>query len=119
MELTMRFQMTVSLCAAALMPYYVAAAPRQPLPAQTAYKATNHAADLGAVQAVVDFCSKIDPKDGKRFEQQGNKVLPPMSEDRIEAARKTGDYKQAYATIQSVLKGLASADASRDCAAIL
>ena len=102
----MRFRYTVSLCAAALIPHFASA--RTP---------TAIAQEIGVVDAVVDFCSKVDPTDKDQFERKGKQVLPKMSEDSLERARRSADYHAAYVSMQSVLQGLSKPDAVRDCAA--
>ncbi|HWJ35192.1 MAG TPA: hypothetical protein VNR70_07995 [Steroidobacteraceae bacterium] len=71
------------------------------------------------VQAVVDFCSKVYPKDKGQFERKGKQALPKMSEERVEAARRKADYHAAYGFMESVLQGLSTPDAAHNCSAIL
>jgi hypothetical protein len=72
---------------------------------------------LGAVQAAIDFCTKIDSDDVKRLERAALAVLPDMTEARVAAARHSTEFQQAYQIIDSVLKGLATSDGVRLCAA--
>jgi hypothetical protein len=74
-------------------------------------------AQLGAVQAAIDFCTKIDSKDVKQIKLQAVSVLPDMTEARVAAARHTTEFKQTYQLIDSVLKALSAADAARLCVA--
>jgi hypothetical protein len=71
---------------------------------------------LGAVQAAVDFCSKVDSKDEEWIERQARLILPDMTKARVAAARRTAEFQQAYRLIDSVLKGLLSPDAAHLCA---
>jgi hypothetical protein len=71
---------------------------------------------LAAVQAAVDFCTKVDDKDAGRIERAARTVLPDMTAARVAAARKKPEFQPTYQTIESVLKGLVAADAVRLCA---
>jgi hypothetical protein len=72
---------------------------------------------LGAVQAAVDFCTKVDSKDVKQIKREAISLLPDMTEARVNAARHDPEFQKAYQTIDSVLKGLAASDAVRLCVA--
>jgi hypothetical protein len=72
--------------------------------------------ELGAVQAVVDFCSKADPKDQERIERQAKLILPDMTKARVAAARHSAKFQQAYQVVDSVLKGIALPEADHLCA---
>jgi hypothetical protein len=71
---------------------------------------------VGAVQAAVEFCSKVDSKDEEWIERQARLILPDMTKARLAAARRTADFQQAYRVIESVLKGLPLPDAVHLCA---
>jgi hypothetical protein len=103
----MRFRHTALMCAAALIPTFAYAAP------------PSSAAEIGAVEAVVNFCSIIDPSLEKQFQRQARLTLPSMSDDGLEDVRHTAAYRQAYKLVESVLKELPLADASHDCAALI
>ena len=72
---------------------------------------------LGAVQAAVDFCTKVDSKDVKRIKREARSLLPDMTEARVDAARHHPEFQKAYQTIESVLKGLAKSEAVHLCVA--
>jgi hypothetical protein len=103
----MRIRHTIFWCAVALTPSLVFAGVPQ------------DAQQLGAVQAVVDFCSRVDPRHDKQFEQQARRALPNIRDDDLDRARHNPAYQQTYQIVASVLKGLSLQDAARDCAAIL
>jgi hypothetical protein len=71
---------------------------------------------LAAVQAAVDFCTKMDSKDAGRIERAARTVLPDMTAARVAAARKKPEFHPTYHTIGSVLEGLVASDAVRLCA---
>jgi hypothetical protein len=103
----MRFRHTALLCAAALIPALASAGP------------ASNAAEFGAVEAVVDFCSRVDPSLEKQFQRQAKLTLPKMTDDGLEDVRHTSQYRQAYQLVESVLKQLSLTDAARDCAALI
>jgi hypothetical protein len=72
---------------------------------------------LGAVQAAIDFCTKLDANDHARIEKQAKLVLPDMTEARVAKARNNPEFKKAYQTIQWVFNEFAVTDAARLCAA--
>jgi hypothetical protein len=82
-------------------------------------EAPKDAQRLGIAQAIVDFCSRVDPEHKHRFEQQVRKVLGRVSEDRFEDARHTSVYQQAYSLIGSLLSEYSSSDALQACKDIL
>jgi hypothetical protein len=72
---------------------------------------------LGAVQAALDFCSKVDSKDIKEIEKAAKSLLPDMTDARVAADRNKPEFQKAYQSIAAVLKGILPADAERLCAA--
>ena len=72
---------------------------------------------IGAAQAVITFCAKVDPKDSKELEKAAKTLLPDMTDARVAAGRDKPEFQKAYQSIESVLKGIVPADAERLCAA--
>jgi hypothetical protein len=72
---------------------------------------------IGAAQAVLAFCSKVDSKDIKGIETAAKTLLPDMTDARVAAGRNKPEFQKAYQSIDSVLKGIVPADAERLCAA--
>jgi hypothetical protein len=72
---------------------------------------------IGAVQAALDFCAKVDSKDIKEIEKAAKTLLPDMTDARVAAGRSKPEFQKAYQSIESVLKGILPADAERLCAA--
>lgn len=120
----MRFHI-VLMCATALISQFALAAPPQ-----TAHGApmashshpekipTPIVQEIGVVDAVVEFCSKVEPKDKEQLERKAKEILPKMSEEAREAARHTGEYHTAHGLAQSILEGLSKPDAERNCLAV-
>jgi hypothetical protein len=48
-----------------------------------------------------------------------HQMLPKMSQDSLEAARRSSEYHAARGFLQPVLEGLSKPDAVRNCLAIL
>ena len=72
---------------------------------------------IGAVQAAIDFCSRVDSGDSAQIEQAAKILLPDMTAARVAAARHSSEFEQAYKIIDSVLKGLAPSEGVRLCSA--
>lgn len=94
-------------CAAALLPKLALAdAPHNPM-------------EFGMVQAVYDFCSKLDPKYDKRFDQMAKQALGNMSKQDRDDTQHSAAYEQGYQIVGSLLKGLHPTDAISGCATIV
>jgi hypothetical protein len=95
------------LCAAALLPGLASAeAPGAQL--------------LGGAQALVDFCSRVDPAQAQHFEHKVLEVLgiAQAPKDILEAARRDPEYSSAYKLFQSVFNQGDVADGKRACESI-
>jgi hypothetical protein len=92
---------------AAVVPHWaLAASPLKPM-------------EFGAAQGVLDFCSKVDPKDDRSFDAQAKLLLAGLSRDKIEDERESAAYHQAYQTIGTILNGFTAPDAVQACQAIV
>jgi hypothetical protein len=122
----MKYRYAALLSAAVLIPHFALAGDAEA--SANEFPRISHSAparsrapiaqDLGAVQAVVEFCSKLDPEDKRQFERQGKQAAPKISEDGAEAARRSADYHAAHGFVASVLRGLSAPDAARGCSGI-
>lgn len=74
---------------------------------------------LGAEQAVLDFCSRVDSSDEKGFEAEGRTAFAGIRSDSIEKIRASAQYKDAYAQIGSVVGELPSSEAVQGCKSLL
>jgi hypothetical protein len=74
--------------------------------------------DLGAASAVFDFCSRVDHDDDKIFDAGSERLYHGMTRDEIERIRHSEEFRQAYSTLESVLKELPPNDARAACKAI-
>jgi hypothetical protein len=73
---------------------------------------------LGALQGVVDFCSRVDPKDSKQLGQQAGLLMRGLSANTIAADKNTAEYKQAYQTLSTVLKEWPADEAVANCRSV-
>jgi hypothetical protein len=70
---------------------------------------------LGALQGMLGFCSQIDAKDDKRFDQHAERLTAGLSDRQIREIKASADYKQAYQLLTTVLKELPPAEALPGC----
>jgi hypothetical protein len=73
--------------------------------------------EAGAMQAVFDFCSKVDPKERQDFDKQADSLFKGLTPRQIAAIRRSADYTRAYHMLAAVLPDLRD-DAVAACQAI-
>ena len=73
---------------------------------------------LGALKAVYDFCSKVDPSQRKDFEKQAEALVKGLSPAKVAALEKDMEYKRGYHMLQGILPELKGNDAVVACEAI-
>jgi hypothetical protein len=87
-------------------------------PVATANEPPPSAQQIGAAAAVFDFCSRAD-HDGDRIFDAGTELLYRGLKPReIDQIKHSDAFRQAYATLQSVLSELPANDAHAACEAI-
>lgn len=74
--------------------------------------------EVGALQAVYDFCFKADPSQTKKFEKDADELYRGLSPARITALRQSSEYKRGYHVLASVLPEVKGEDAVVACAAL-
>ena len=94
-------------CLAWILPQIVLAAPEPPLTAS----------GLGGLQSAVSFCEKVDPEHGEQIRDKAEKMTKGLSEEQLEAMRRSADFKKNYAAIKVVLDGIPRDDAVHMCTA--
>jgi hypothetical protein len=72
---------------------------------------------LGMVQATLEFCARVDPRDAATFHAQEGNLVRGVSSPELAGAQGTSDYKQAYDLISTALRRLERDDAAETCAA--
>jgi hypothetical protein len=80
--------------------------------------AANPPGQLGALRAVYDFCSKVDPSERRDFEKQAEGLVKGLSPAKIAALEKSTEYKRGYHMLQGILPELKGNDAVVACQAI-
>ena len=72
---------------------------------------------LGIVEAVLNYCSEVDPRDAATFQAERKNLLGGASGDAAEDLRGSSAYRESYHLISDALKGLAKGQAAQTCAA--
>jgi hypothetical protein len=80
--------------------------------------AANPPGELGALQAVYDFCSRVDPSERRDFEKHAEALVKGLSAAKIAALQKSTEYKRGYHMLQGILPELKGNDAVVACQAI-
>jgi hypothetical protein len=77
--------------------------------------------DLGALQAVHDFCTKIDPAHAKDYERQADALFHGLTPKQVSVIRGSSQYKTGYQSLTSVVLPELPVDAEtvKACSAIL
>jgi hypothetical protein len=73
---------------------------------------------MGALQAVYDFCSKADPPKRSSFDREAKSLYGPLTAQQIAALHKSSEYLRGYRLYSSVLPNLSSHDAVTNCSAL-
>jgi hypothetical protein len=71
---------------------------------------------LGAAEAVIDYCARLDPSAADRYRQQFKLMVKGANEEALAKLRGSEDYKQARADAQDSLGKLDPNDAKQTCA---
>ena len=71
---------------------------------------------LGATEAVIDYCAKLNPSAADQYQQQLKLMLHGASDEVLAKARTTEDYKEARAAAEDSLSKLEEKDAKETCA---
>lgn len=74
--------------------------------------------ELGALQAVFDYCVKVDPTQAAKFEHQVDLLLKGLSPAQVASLRKTAEYQRGYKMLAGVLPEVKGNDAIEACQAI-
>jgi hypothetical protein len=81
--------------------------------------AANPPGELGALQAVFDFCSKVDPAQQAAFDLGAKAEYHGLTPSQIAAIRNGSEYKRGYNLLSSSLPTLTASDAMSGCAALV
>jgi hypothetical protein len=72
---------------------------------------------LGASEAILSYCAKIDPKAADRYQQQSKLLVQGASEAVLAQVRSSEDYKQGRESAEDSLTKVDENDAEQACAA--
>jgi hypothetical protein len=73
---------------------------------------------VGAFQAIDDFCSKVDPAQHSAFSKEGNSLYAGLTQEQITALRASAEYQRGYKMLSAVLPELTNGDAYQGCQVI-
>jgi hypothetical protein len=75
--------------------------------------------ELGALQAVFDFCSKVDPAQQAAFDREAKAEYHGLTPNQIATIRSGSEYKRGYNLLSSALPTLTPSDATSGCVALV
>ena len=79
--------------------------------------ASTNPAGLGDVHALLDFCSRTDPKDASSFQAEWANILGGAAAAQVSSVEGGTPYKTAYDGLMGVLNKLPRGDATHICLA--
>src|ERR1700674_1275429 len=74
---------------------------------------------IGHIEAVVNFCSRIDSESADKYKELGKQVVRDMSEKELADARNTDEYKESYEAIITELEKAPADKATKGCRSML
>jgi hypothetical protein len=74
--------------------------------------------EAGALQAVFDFCTKVDPQERQDFDKQADSLFKGLRPRQIAAIRASAEYQRGYQMLAKVLPELTNSEAVPACHAI-
>jgi len=80
--------------------------------------ATNPPGEVGALQAVYDFCVKVDPSESKDYEKRADALVTGLSPTQIAALRQSAEYRRGYHMLAGILPEIKGHDAVLACQAV-
>lgn len=100
----MRFRAVIWCCAMAFLPQ-LALAERPP-------------GEVGALQAVYDFCVRIDPTQRGDFDRQADALFKGLTPAKVAALQQSAEYRRGYQLLAAALPDIKGKDAVTACQAI-
>jgi hypothetical protein len=80
--------------------------------------AANPPGEVGAFQAVFEFCTKVDPAERQAYDKQAASLFSGLTPRQIASVRQSPEYKRGYHMLAGVLPELKGNDAVLACQAI-
>ena len=75
--------------------------------------------ELGAFQAIYDFCAKVDPQQRKDLGIRADALFRDLTKPQIASIRQSTEYQRGYKLLSSVLPKLTADDAMSGCVALV
>jgi hypothetical protein len=80
--------------------------------------AARPAGEIGALQAVFDFCVRVDPSEGRDFDKQADSLFKGFTPAQVAALRKSTEYRRGYQLLVGSLSSFKGQDGVLACQAI-
>ena len=74
---------------------------------------------LGNVEAIVNFCVRVDQESADKYKSLQKAVTHDMTEKELAEARDSADYKEAYDAVTGELEKIPAEKAPKSCRAAL
>ena len=74
---------------------------------------------LGALEATLNFCSRVDTKSLDKYKEWGKMLVHDMSEKQVTEARGSGEYKETYDATTTELEKVPAKKAVEACRGFL
>jgi hypothetical protein len=81
--------------------------------------AADQPGQIGAMQAIFDFCGRVDSSQRAHFDQEAKAEYRGLTAGQIAALHKSAEYRRGYNLLSSVLPNLTSDDAMSGCVALV
>jgi hypothetical protein len=100
----MRFRAVIGCFAIALLPQLALAA--------------SPPGEVGALQAVFEFCTRVDPAERQDYHQQADSLFKGLTPRQIASVRQSPEYQRGYHLLAGILPEIKGKDAVLACQAI-
>ena len=115
---TMKLLGLICLAATLLAPGWVLADEPTPqvMPAPEEAKPTPDARPLATVEAILDYCARLDASAADKYRQQAGLVSQGVDEETLARIRESDEYRQAHGEIDEFLAKVDARNAKKVCA---
>jgi len=74
---------------------------------------------LGFIESTLDYCAKVDSESAAQYKERGKAFIGDATQEELDKARSTAEYKDSYSTTSSNLEKTKKSDAVKACKAFL
>lgn len=115
---TMKMVGVISLAAALLAPGWVLGDEPAPqvTPTPEEAKPVPEARPLATVEAILDYCARLDAAASDKYRQQAGLVSQGADEETLARIRETDEYRQAHGEMDEFLAKVDARNAKKVCA---